>query len=218
MKKEFFLFTTLAILITDTIFIGIVKAEAKGNEPYVVVECEESRIYEEVFGVDSGTDFVPGYYEPIVDESIPLSPQEQFDVKDKCEEYGIDYYLILSMMYEESRFKADAVSKNKKCKGILQLNTKFFDVEDYFDVVQNTDGGCQYMKKLLADYDLPLALMIWHGESDAKTKYKNGITSAYARRVMERRDVYAETVKYPGDGRTEEQNKGNDKTGKSIRS
>lgn len=155
---------------------------------------DKAKIYDEVFGIDYNEDFEVGYYEPLVDTDLPLSPVEQLEIKGICKEYGVSYELVLAIMYQESRFQRDA--KNGPCKGAMQLNSHFHKVDDYFDIIQNAEGGCKFLRTLLDDYeDEALALMIWHGETDAISKYKKGVISTYARQILERRDYYAEKVK-----------------------
>lgn len=76
---------------------------------------------------------------------------------DLSNEYDLDPYWMLAIMYTESRFKNDTVS-NKGAKGLMQLipsTAKFMGVssEKLHTPAVNIDTGFKYYKYLLDKYD-----------------------------------------------------------------
>lgn len=170
-KNSFFILIPFAVMLCIPF-----KVRAIPEQQTPTVTIEKQNIYDEVFGVDSGTDFVPGYYEPLVNEDIPLSAEHQLAIRKICEEKELSYPVVLALMEKESRFTADAVSKDKRNYGICQINPKFFECEDYFDVVQNVDAATDYLKKLLDEYEnYEKALTKYNGQNAAKSKYSSWI-------------------------------------------
>lgn len=152
-------------------------------DKYIV--ADESNVYEEVFGVDYGTDFVPRYYEPIVDEELPITPQEQIAIQKICERHNMSYEFVLALMENESRYDRNAV--NGVCKGAMQINTRYHDIDNPYDLLENVEVGVSYLEELFEDYeDAPLVLSVYHGESNANEVYERGDMSNYARTILER--------------------------------
>lgn len=161
------------------------KAEAEDYidySKYIVVEDRDT--YSEVFGEDNGTDFVPGFYDTIIDEELPLTPEEQLQIKDICESKHISYELVLAIMEKESRFDAEA--ENGSCKGVMQLNIHYHDIDNPFDVVENVDVGTDYLLRLFEqNEDVAWVLDTYNG-LDADYNQAHGIISSYAQSIMER--------------------------------
>lgn len=162
-----------------------VRAVPEHTEPTVIIE-PKTNVLDEVLGIDYGTDFVPGYYEPIVSDDIPLSAEHQLAIKKMCEEKELSYPVVLGLMWQESRFDPNAVSKSGKNLGICQVHKSFFKCDDYFDVLQNVDAATDYLKVLLDEYgDYELALMKYNGQ-----EVWEGKTSYYSTSIMERSKYY----------------------------
>lgn len=143
------------------------------------------KTYDEVFGVDNGTDFVPGYYEPVYEiyDDIPLSTEQQLYVSDLCDRYNICLELVYSLMFHESTF--NELAENGNCKGILQINTSCHDINNPFDFYENVEVGVRYLDDLFRQYEeVDLVLGIWHGESKAFENYESGEISKYVREVL----------------------------------
>lgn len=154
---------------------------------FTPVDVKAVDIYDEVFGVDSGTDFVPGYYEPIVSDDIPLTPTQQIAIKKICENKEVSYPIMLALMEKESNFTPDVVSKDKRNYGICQISPKFFECEDCFDVIQNVDSATDYIQALLDKYegDYEMALQKYNGQEVHKGK-----KSKYSTWILERSLYY----------------------------
>lgn len=180
-KNSFFILIPFAVCLCIPFKVKAIP-EQQTNHHY---EVEKADIYDEVFGIDYGTDFVPGYYEPIVNEDIPLIPEHQLAIKDICERKGISYPVMLALMEKESRFTADA--KNGNNLGICQIHESFFDCDDYFDVVKNVDSATDYIQKLLIEYDgdYEMALQKFNGQETWKGK-----KSHYSTSILERSEYY----------------------------
>lgn len=150
--------------------------------PYIV--NEERDVYTEVFGEDNGTDFVPAYYEPIIDEDLPLEPEIQMQIKEICERKHISYELVLAIMEKESQFDPEA--ENGSCKGVMQLNTNYHDINNPFDVIENVEVGTDYLLRLFEqNEDVAWVLDTYNGRN-ADYNQAHGIISSYAKEILER--------------------------------
>lgn len=150
---------------------------------------EEKDIYSEVYGEDNGTDFVPGYYETIIDESIPLTPEEQLSIQHICEQYQISYELVLAIIETESRYKADAVNPNGTCKGLMQINTSLHECEEPFNAIENVKTGVKYLSELFEEYnDVGLVLDLYGGYDF--TYYNKGEVSRYTENILRRSEEF----------------------------
>lgn len=98
----------------------------------------------------------------------------------------------MEMIETESSGKPDA--ENGGCYGLMQIYTKYhkdrmerLGVSDIFDERGNILVGTDYLAELCEKYeDMYLSLMIYHGESEAIEKWKNGEKSDYAETILER--------------------------------
>lgn len=121
----------------------------------------------------------------VYDTDIPLSYDQQMDIQKICNEYDVCYELVLAIAERESRFTPDAV--NGACLGMCQLNKNYFDVEDFYDPVQNAEGCIKYLRDLFDELnDDGYVLDRYHGDSKAKYRYENGLMSKYAKGILER--------------------------------
>lgn len=109
----------------------------------------------------------------ILREIYPVKYQSY--VEKYSEEYGIDKYLVYSIMKVESGFDPKAVS-NVGAKGLMQLmddtaaecNRKagfgYIIPDDMFDAEKNIRTGCMYLKTLMEIYgDTELAVTAYNG-------------------------------------------------------
>ncbi len=117
---------------------------------------------------------------------VPLSQEKQEYVEKMAKEFGIPAELILGVMYTESRYKAEIVSKNGKYIGIMQiaksnlkmLNSKF-GITDLRDYKQNVKSGAYFLSYFYKKYDgdINKVLMCYHcGEGGAQRLWRNGKT------------------------------------------
>lgn len=136
----------------------------------------------------------PAYYD------IPLSKELQLYTYTRCVDYGIaDHYeLVLAMMWQESNFTPDTISKTNDY-GIMQINAcnhewlrDVLGTTNFLDTSQNIDAGTYIISKLLIKYeDEHKALMAYNmGERGASLNWEAEIyTSNYSRGVVAKREV-----------------------------
>ena len=125
---------------------------------------------------------------------IPLSQELQLYTYTKCADLGIESYyeLVLAMMWQESDFKPDTISKTNDY-GIMQINicnhewlSEELGITDFLDPYQSIDAGTHIIASLLLKYQDPhKALMAYnYGEAGARSHWNRGTyTSSYSREV-----------------------------------
>lgn len=136
----------------------------------------------------------PTYYD------IPLSKELQLYTYTRCVDYGIaDHYeLVLAMMWQESNFTPDTISKTNDY-GIMQINAcnhewlrDMLGTTNFLDASQNIDAGTYIISRMLLKYeDEHKALMAYNmGENGASLNWEAGIyTSNYSRGVVAKREA-----------------------------
>lgn len=98
------------------------------------------------------------------------------------EEYDLDFKLVLALIWQESRFRVNAMS-HKEARGLMQIipNTqkiiaKWLEVEtwDMDDIETNIKFGCAYLARLKVIYknNLPLMLASYNGGPVQANKYR----------------------------------------------
>lgn len=128
---------------------------------------------------------------------IPLSEELQAFTFNLCEEYGVDYEMVLAIMDKESDYTASAISKSSDY-GIMQINkinhkwlTEELEVTDFLDPEQNIRCGIYMLADLMKKYDDPHRVLMAYnmGERGAREYVAKGNTSsAYSRYIMQLRD------------------------------
>lgn len=95
--------------------------------------------------------------------------------------------MLIAVIERESSGRADAVSENGKCIGLMQLSSKYFE-GDLTDPENNIRQGATFLIELFDRYedDFGLVLMKYHGEKNAVKKAKEGKVSKYAKTIMSR--------------------------------
>lgn len=117
--------------------------------------------------------------------------QTVIDITNQVAEiYPICPELIQAMVFYESSNKMSA--KNGSCIGYMQVSTKWHADRAKQLGVSIRDGygniltGTDYLFELCEKYgDVALALMVYHGESDAEEKAERGEISAYANKILD---------------------------------
>jgi soluble lytic murein transglycosylase len=142
----------------------------------------------------------PDWYARIV---YPL--EYETIVRGHARNYDLDPALLAAVIYQESRFDADAESSSgaiglmqllpETAKGIaLRTGGSRFEIADLYDPEINVRYGAWYLRHLLTKYDgdLRKALAAYNGGQgnvDRGVEYEE--TKAYVERVRELREIYA---------------------------
>lgn len=125
-------------------------------------------------------------------EDTWISKTAQKACVDYGKEYGICPELLMAMIERES--SGDPNAKNGTCTGLMQISSRWHSdrmkklgISTLYSERGNVHVGTDYIAELMEDSgDMALALMIYHGESDAKKKYDRGQISSYASGILER--------------------------------
>jgi len=128
---------------------------------------------------------------------IPLTEELQEYTFTLCEEYGVDYEMVLALMNRESEYKAGVISKTGDY-GIMQINKvnhewlrEKLGITDFLDPEQNIRCGIYMLADLMKKYDDPHRVLMAYnmGERGAREYVAKGNTSsAYSRYIMQLRD------------------------------
>lgn len=159
---------------TELIDLGIIEVEPIIQEPIIqepIIEVEPEPELTEVELIDSYT------------VEIGL-------------EYGVDPAILQSMIWHESRYKADNIN-SIGCMGLMQICTKWhmpraerLGVTDFLDPYQNILIGTDILADYMTKGDIGLALMLYSGNHNtAYELYRNGKLSWYATSVLDRAEM-----------------------------
>lgn len=125
----------------------------------------------------------------------PLADDIQQYIYDTCVAKGVEYELVMSIMFHESRFTPTAT--NGTCFGLMQIhrcNKEFaasLGVYDLYDPYGNALVGITMLANLRATYSMNDTILCYaHGTYGAK-KYL-GTTTSYSRKVINKYNEYVE--------------------------
>lgn len=118
-------------------------------------------------------------------------------IKHYAQEYNLDWLLVSSIIFHESRFRFNAVS-NKGARGLMQImpDTGFevarklgwldFSLSDIFKPRINLELGCYYFNSLLREFnnDTRLALAAYNGGKGCIYRYYSGDNLSYPTRNL----------------------------------
>jgi soluble lytic murein transglycosylase-like protein len=141
----------------------------------------------------------------VYSDKIPMSYELQEYTYQKCEERGLEYELVLAVIWRESRFDAGAVNVNKngtQDSGIMQINDvnrawlSERGIEDLMDPYQNIDAGTAMLGGLTDKYGAHMAMLAYqYGEAGMARKLANGVTTSTAiEKAYKQREVYKELL------------------------
>jgi soluble lytic murein transglycosylase-like protein len=142
----------------------------------------------------------------VYSDKIPMSYELQEYTYQKCEERGLEYELVLAVIWRESRFDAGAVNVNRngtQDSGIMQINdvnrawlSERWGIEDLMDPYQNIDAGTAMLGGLTDKYGAHRAMLAYqYGEAGMARKLANGVTtSAAIEKAYKQREVYKELL------------------------
>ncbi len=133
---------------------------------------------------------------------LPLSEELQRYTHGRCQELGLEYEMILAIMWRESRFQPKAVGVNRngtRDSGLMQINdvnkkwlSEEHGIEDLLDPYQNIDAGTAILAGYFSKYSENFALMAYqYGEQGMLEKAKQGMeTNDLTTKVQHKRDEY----------------------------
>ena len=184
----------------------------------VKAEDEESttEVISEPSTEEETTEAVPvvyGKYDPrSIDEEIELDwkgsdswvyipcelgVEEQEFAYYLCDNYNIDYYFVMALMYVESGYNPDTISSTNDY-GLMQINacnhnwlTQELGVTDFLDPYENMKAGCFVLRLLFEKYQDPsmVAMAYNMGEDGAQRLWSNGIYySSYSRKIISKQE------------------------------
>lgn len=141
----------------------------------------------------------------VYSQHIPLSYELQEFTFNKCKERGLEYELVLAIMWRESRFKINAVNYNSNgtCdNGIMQINDvnrkwlrEKYGITDLMDPYQNINAGTAMLGELTQKYGPHNALMAYqYGEGGMQAQFKKGNTTSHAIQEAYRQRDYYRTI------------------------
>lgn len=135
----------------------------------------------------------------------PLDDETQQMIKDKCEEYDIEFPFAMAVMFKESSFRPDVISYNNTSVGLMQINyvnhprlSETLGLTDFFDPEQNVTAGLFMLRELFDKYEDPAKVLMAYnmGEAGAKRLWKKGIiTSDYAEGILKQTEIYEDELK-----------------------
>ncbi|MBR4765331.1 MAG: transglycosylase SLT domain-containing protein [Clostridia bacterium] len=137
---------------------------------------------------------------------LPLSYDIALYTIYKAQQNGIDPDLIFCIMWRESNFNPNEISRNSNGSydyGLMQINSSNFSflsqkigitsMYDLLDPYKNIDCGVYYIAAYMRKYgDMNKALMCYNlGEGGAQRKWSQGIYySSYSKSIIERMGQY----------------------------
>jgi hypothetical protein len=128
----------------------------------------------------------------VLEPPAPTAIPEQYRdlVTQTAAKHGVDARVVSALIQVESAYRSRAVSP-KGARGLMQLmpaTGRKYGALDLFDPKVNLDAGVQHLKRLLARYDLPIALAAYNAGEAAVDRF-GGIppfreTQDYVTRIL----------------------------------
>ena len=135
--------------------------------------------------------------EPRID--CPLTDGVQQMILEKCVEYDVDFVFVMAMIFKESSFRSNVVSKSGDY-GLMQINkinhkwlSEELGITDFLDPKQNVTAGLHMLRDLFEKYEDPTKVLMAYnlGETGAKRLWVQGIYSTdYAEGILQQADIY----------------------------
>ena len=149
------------------------------------------------------TDFIEAIEptEPVVLQSMTEKEVIESYVDEICTNYtNVDRFVVLGVIWRESRFDPNARNYNETCIGLMQLSTRWnrqrvdkLGVSDLMDPYGNILVGVDLLSELIDKYeDISYALMCYHGGEDyGRKKWRAGTIDSYTKDILK----YAESLR-----------------------
>ncbi len=130
-----------------------------------------------------------------VSYDIPLDEEIQRYIFDKCNEYEVDFELVLGVMQAESNF-TDGLTSSAGCIGLMQVNPQYWEfytpigtvnnADDLLDAYINIEAGIYQLSYLSQKYESANEILMCYnlGEYGASKYFDDGIfKTAYTDKV-----------------------------------
>lgn len=132
---------------------------------------------------------------------LPVPSYLQQIILEAAQETGLDPNLIVAVVYQESRFKTQAVS-SRGAQGLMQLmprTAKYLGVENPFDARENVFGGSRYLVEMFEMFngDLELSLAAYNAGPYAVKEKGPSATDEAVHYVRAVKSFYRPTQKAP---------------------
>ncbi len=125
-------------------------------------------------------------------ENVGASQQVKIEatIHQAARKYDLPAALIKGIIRAESNFQVRAVS-HAGARGLMQLmpaTARELGVKDSFDIAQNIDGGCRYLRQMLDSFDgdVRLALAAYNAGPGAVIKYGGQVPYRETRQYVDR--------------------------------
>lgn len=137
-------------------------------------------------------------------EFIPLECELSEELQEYtyylCQDYKVDFYFVMGLMFTESAFVTDSVSDTDDY-GLMQINTcnaadlsDKLEISDLLEPYQNIQAGVYILKGLFEKYDdKAIVCMAYNmGEYGASQLWNSGIYSTmYSEKVLSKAEEYS---------------------------
>jgi soluble lytic murein transglycosylase-like protein len=124
--------------------------------------------------------------------SVELAGETAYDpiIESAATRHEVDARIVKALIQVESAFQPRARS-SKGAMGLMQLMPKTarqYEARNPFDPVSNIEAGTKYLKRLLDEFELPLALAAYNAGEGAVRRFR-GIppyaeTQAYVTKIL----------------------------------
>ncbi|MCM3881691.1 MAG: lytic transglycosylase domain-containing protein [Vicinamibacterales bacterium] len=186
------------LFFSDTRSMSVVSHRFEGDRIIVTLRGGGEMSFDRSLVNQIGPDEVP-YTEPdaqaatAIDATPALAEKTQFDpmIERASTEHGVPARLVKAVIQVESGFQSRARS-SKGAMGLMQLMPR--TAREYqagrnpYDPARNIQAGTKYLRKLLDEFELPLALAAYNAGEGAVRRF-GGIppyaeTQDYVRKIM----------------------------------
>lgn len=134
----------------------------------------------------------PAPQAPTVVNAGRLMETSEFDpiIESASDRHGVDARLVRAVIQVESGFQPRARS-HKGAMGLMQLmpqTARLYQTRNLYDPASNIEAGTRHLKKLLGEFELPLALAAYNAGEAAVRRF-GGIppyaeTQTYVARIL----------------------------------
>lgn len=170
--SRFIIFGFVVMLVISTIDLAIEEKSKYGEQPTRItapitpIEFSPAREDKPVETFEETSEEVDAEIKsitadtPAIDYGVPLDSDVQEAISRLCDERGVDVWIVLAMIYHESRFNESVIGDNGKSFGLMQIQPRWhrermdrLGVDDLLDGKQNVAVGIDFLAELLDRYD-----------------------------------------------------------------